>query len=87
MESLCGLSVNVVVTLAIQYHTTVKLLLKDPVCVFLSLKVNVAELLTVLGFSIVVTLLFDLPMQEVKGILIDGGKHCTRRARLCHGLL
>lgn len=35
--------------------------------------INVAEVLTVLAFSVLVTLLFDLPMQEVKSILIGGG--------------
>jgi hypothetical protein len=48
--------------------------------IYFLLKVNVAELLTVLVSSVLVTLLFDLPMQEVKGILIDGGKHCPTRA-------
>ena len=32
------------------------------------------ELLAVIVVSVVVTLLFDLPMQEVKSIVIDGGK-------------
>jgi hypothetical protein len=33
-----------------------------------------AELLVVLVVSVVVTLLFDLPMQEVKSIVSGGGK-------------
>jgi hypothetical protein len=33
-----------------------------------------AELLAVLLASVVVTLLFDLPMQEVKSIVFGGGK-------------
>jgi hypothetical protein len=33
-----------------------------------------AELLVVLLVSVVVTLLFDLPMQEVKSIVSGGGK-------------
>jgi hypothetical protein len=33
-----------------------------------------AELLAVLVVSVVVTLLFDLPMQEVKSIVLGGGK-------------
>jgi hypothetical protein len=33
-----------------------------------------AELLAVLVVSVVVTLLFDLPMQEVKAIVVGGGK-------------
>jgi hypothetical protein len=33
-----------------------------------------AELLVVLLVSVVVTLLFDLPMQEVKSIVFGGGK-------------
>jgi hypothetical protein len=33
-----------------------------------------AELLAVLVVSVVVTLLFDLPMQEVKNIVLGGGK-------------
>jgi hypothetical protein len=33
-----------------------------------------AELLVVLLVSVVVTLLFDLPMQEVKNIVFGGGK-------------
>jgi hypothetical protein len=35
-----------------------------------------AELLTVLAVSVLVTLLFDLPMQEVKNIVVGGGKQC-----------
>jgi hypothetical protein len=38
------------------------------------LKVEVVELLAVLVVSVVVTLLFDLPMQEVKNIVLGGGK-------------
>jgi hypothetical protein len=38
------------------------------------LKVDIAELLTVLLASLLVTLLFDLPMQEVKNIVAGGGK-------------
>jgi hypothetical protein len=38
------------------------------------LKVDLAELLTVLMVSVVLTLLFDLPMQEVKAILMGAGK-------------
>jgi hypothetical protein len=34
----------------------------------------VAELLVVLVVSVVGTLLFDLPMQEVKNIIFGGGK-------------
>lgn len=34
--------------------------------------VDTAELLAVLGVSVLVTLLFDLPMQEVKSIVVDG---------------
>jgi hypothetical protein len=33
-----------------------------------------AELLTVIAVSVVVTLLFDLPMQEVKSVVVGGGK-------------
>jgi hypothetical protein len=33
-----------------------------------------AELLAVLVVSVMVTLLFDLPMQEVKNIVLGGGK-------------
>jgi hypothetical protein len=33
-----------------------------------------AELLAVIVVSVVVTLLFDLPMQEVKSIVFGGGK-------------
>jgi hypothetical protein len=33
-----------------------------------------AELLAVIVVSVVVTLLFDLPMQEVKSIVVGGGK-------------
>jgi len=33
-----------------------------------------AELLAVIVVSVLVTLLFDLPMQEVKSIVLDGGK-------------
>jgi hypothetical protein len=44
------------------------------------LKVNVAEVLMVLAVSVLVTLLFDLPMQEVKSILMSGGKQCMSRA-------
>jgi hypothetical protein len=40
------------------------------------------ELLTVLIASVAVTLLLDLPMQEVKSILFDGGKQNIRRACL-----
>jgi hypothetical protein len=38
------------------------------------LKVDLPELLAVILVSVVVTLLFDLPMQEVKSIVFDGGK-------------
>jgi hypothetical protein len=33
-----------------------------------------AELLAVIVVSVLVTLLFDLPMQEVKSIVVGGGK-------------
>ncbi|XP_069696138.1 nose resistant to fluoxetine protein 6-like [Periplaneta americana] len=41
--------------------------------------VDMAEVLTVLIVSIFVTLLFDLPMQEVKGILMGGGHRRAKR--------
>lgn len=44
------------------------------------LQLNMAEILTVLVVSTLVTLLFDLPMQEVKSILMGDGKQCTRQA-------
>jgi hypothetical protein len=38
------------------------------------LKVNIADLLVVLLVSLVMMLLFDLPMQEVKNIVFGSGK-------------
>ena len=36
-----------------------------------------SELFTVIIVSVIVTLMFDLPMQEIKSILMGGGKRTT----------
>lgn len=52
--------------------------LRGPQHFTLAGSVDIYEVFIVIIVSIVVTLLFDLPMQEIKNILMGGGRRCTK---------